>query len=135
MTQPRWIAASLVVGVLAAAWGVGQLKAQAPGFKRVELQRQELSVPGREAVVGRGDFLPGGAIGKHTHPGEELAYVLEGQVVMEVEGKEPVTLKAGEVFFIPAGVVHAAKNAGKVPARILATYFVEKGKPLATLQK
>ena len=133
MTQPKWIVAGLAVGLLTGAWGVRNLNAQATGFKRVELQKQELSVSGREAVVARGEFQPGGGVGKHTHPGEELAYVLEGQVVVEVEGKDPVTLKAGDVFFVPAGTVHAAKNGGKKLAKVLSTYVVEKGKPLATL--
>jgi quercetin dioxygenase-like cupin family protein len=133
MTQPKLIAAILVGGLmLVGAWGVRGTSAQAVGFNRVLLQKQDLSAAGREAVVARGDFQPGGSIGKHTHPGEELGYVVEGEVVMEIEGKPPLTLKAGQVFFIPAGTVHAAKNAGKVPAKILATYVVEKGKPLAT---
>jgi quercetin dioxygenase-like cupin family protein len=132
MTKTKLILAGVVVGVVAGAWGARGLQAQNTGFSRVMLQKQELSAAGREAVVARGDFAPGGAVGKHTHPGEELGYVLEGEVVFEMEGKPPVTLKAGEVFFIPAGTVHAAKNTGKVPAKVLATYFAEKGKPLAT---
>ena len=80
----------------------------------------------------RGEFNPGAGTPKHTHPGEEVGYILEGTVVMELEGKPPVTLKAGDVFFIPAGQVHAAKNAGTTPAKVLSTYIVEKGKPLAT---
>jgi quercetin dioxygenase-like cupin family protein len=133
MTQPKLIAAILVGGLMVVgAWGVRGTSAQAVGFNRVLLQKQDLSAAGREAVVARGDFQPGGSVGKHTHPGEELGYVVEGEVVMEIEGKPPLTLKAGQVFFIPAGTVHAAKNAGKVPAKILATYVVEKGKPLAT---
>jgi len=126
------VAASLAVTLAAAGWGVRNLQAQQPGFKRVELQKHDLSVAGHETVQARGDIDPGASVPKHTHPGEEVAYLLEGQVQLEVEGKPSVTLKAGDVFFIPAGQVHAAKNLGKVPVKILSTYIVEKGKPLAT---
>ena len=66
----------------------------------------------------------------HSHPGEEILYVLEGTFEYEVEGKPPVTLKPGDVFFIPAGTIHSAKNVGSGNGAELATYFVEKGKPL-----
>jgi quercetin dioxygenase-like cupin family protein len=110
-------------------------QAQTPGVQRTDLQRHDLSVSGREAVQVRVDIEPGVAFGKHTHPGEEIIYVLEGTFEYEVEGKPPVTLKAGDVLFIPAGTVHAAKNVGSVTASELATYIVEKGKPLLTLVK
>ena len=105
--------------------------AQAPGFKRVELQKKDLSAAGREVVMARAEFEPGAVVPKHTHPGEEISYVLEGEIVTEVEGK-PTTYKAGDSFFIPAGTVHSGKNVGKGKAAVLATYIVEKGKPLAT---
>jgi quercetin dioxygenase-like cupin family protein len=112
------------------------LAAQQPaGFKRVELQKHDLSVAGREAVQVRGEFNPGAGVPRHTHPGEEVSYVLEGTVVLEVDGKPPVTLKAGDIFFVPAGQIHAAKNTGTTGAKVLSTYIVEKGKPLATPAK
>src|SRR4051812_27929670 len=110
-------------------------KAQQPGVKRTELQRHDISIAGHEAVQVRIDFDPGTGFGKHTHPGEEIIYVLEGLLEYQVEGKSPVTLKAGEVLFIPAGTIHSAKNVGSVNAAELATYIVEKGKPLVTLVK
>ena len=91
--------------------------------------------PGREAVQVRVDLAPGVAFGKHTHPGEEIIYVLEGSLEYQIEGKPPVTLKAGDVLFIPAGTVHSARNVGSVTGSELATYIVEKGKPLLTLVK
>ena len=124
--------AVLLVGsgsALHAAW------AQQAGIKRTELQRHDLGVPGREAVQARIDFDPGAAFGKHTHPGEEIAYVLEGSLEYQVEGKPPITLKAGGVLFVPAGTVHAAKNVGSGNAAELGTYVVEKGKPLVVLVK
>jgi quercetin dioxygenase-like cupin family protein len=110
-------------------------QAQQTGIKRTDLQRHDLSAPGREAIQVRVDFAPGAAFGRHTHPGEEIIYVLEGSLEYQIEGKPPVTLKAGDVLFIPAGTIHAAKNVGSVTASELATYVVEKGKPLLTLVK
>ncbi|AXY72722.1 cupin domain-containing protein [Paraflavitalea soli] len=109
--------------------------AQQAGIKRTELQRHDISTPGHEAVQVRIDFAAGKAFGKHTHPGEEVIYVLEGLLEYEVAGKAPVTLKAGDVLFIPAGTVHAARNVGKTNGAELATYIVEKGKPIVTLIK
>lgn len=113
--------------------GLQPLNAQQPGFKRVELQRSDLSVAGREAVVARADFDPDGIVGRHSHPGEEMGYIIEGTVQLEIDGKPPVISKAGDVYFIPAGAVHAARNVGKTPAKVLATYIVVKGKPLTTM--
>ncbi|HXQ72206.1 MAG TPA: cupin domain-containing protein [Pyrinomonadaceae bacterium] len=109
--------------------------AQAPGIKRTDLQQYELSTPGREVVQVRVDIAPGVVAPKHSHPGEEIIYVIEGALEYQVEGKPPVTLKAGEVLFIPYGTAHGAKNVGSVNAAELATYIVEKGKPLVTLVK
>jgi len=110
-------------------------RAQQPGIKRTDLQRHELSVPGREVVQVRVECAPGVSFPKDTHPGEEIIYVLEGTWEYTVEGKPPVTLKAGEVLFIPAGTIHSAKNVGSGNGAELATYVVEKGKPLLTVVK
>ncbi|MCP3399317.1 cupin domain-containing protein [Bradyrhizobium sp. CCGB20] len=106
--------------------------AQPAGVTRTDLQRHDLSAPGREAVQVRVDLAPGVAFGRHTHPGEEIIYVLAGAIAYDVDGKPPVTLKAGDVLFIPAGTVHAAKNVGQDTASELATYIVEKNRPLLT---
>ena len=108
---------------------------QQSGIKRTDLQRHDLGVPGREVVQVRVELAPGVSFPKHTHPGEEIIYVLEGTWEYTVEGKPPVTLKAGEVLFIPAGTIHSAKNVGSGNAAELATYIVEKGKPLVVLAK
>ena len=133
MTIRKSVLAAVVVGVASVAGlGAQLLYAQQPGFKRVDLQKQDLSIPGREVVQVRGEFAPGSGVGRHTHPGDEITYVLEGSIVLEVDGRPPVTLKAGEVFFVPAGVVHAGRNTSGAPAAVIASYVVEKGKPLAT---
>jgi quercetin dioxygenase-like cupin family protein len=123
--------AVLVAGAILAPFGT---QAQ-NGVTRTDLQRHDLSAPGREAIQVRVDLAPGVAFGKHTHPGEEIIYVLEGTLEYQLEDKPPVTLKAGDVLFIPAGTVHSARNLGSVTGSELATYIVEKGKPLLTLVK
>src|SRR5439155_20134198 len=110
-------------------------RARQPAIKRIDLQRHDLSVPGREVVQVIVELDPGVTSPRHTHPGEEIIYVLEGSLEYEVEGKPPVTLKAGDVLFIPAGTIHSAKNVGSGKVAELATYVVEKGKPLLTLVK
>jgi quercetin dioxygenase-like cupin family protein len=103
--------------------------AQQTGPRRTDLQRHDLSTPGREVVQVRVDFDPGSAAPRHTHPGEEIIYVLEGTLEYEIGGKR-VTANPGDALFVPAGVVHSARNIGRGNAAELATYIVEKGKPL-----
>jgi quercetin dioxygenase-like cupin family protein len=123
------IAAAAVLIVGSSLAQVAQ--AQQPGITRTNLQQYDLSIPGREVVQVRVDIAPGVLAPNHSHPGEEIVYVIEGLLEYQLEGEAPVTLKAGEVLFIPAGKIHSAKNVGNVNAAELATYIVEKGKPLA----
>lgn len=131
MTRFR-IAAAAVIAV-ASALMVQSAQAQSTGVHRTDLQRHDLSVPGWEAVQVRVDIDPGVTAPNHRHPGEEIIYVLEGALQYQLEGQPAVTLKAGDVLFVPAGVPHSAKNVGTVNGSELATYIVEKGKPLAEL--
>jgi quercetin dioxygenase-like cupin family protein len=124
------IAAALIVANLMMPQ---MASAQQSGIKRTDLMRRDLSVPGREVNQVLVEFAPGVSFPKHSHPGEELVYVVEGSIVYELEGKPAVTLKAGEVLFIPNGTPHSAKNVGSVRAVELATYIVEKGKPVLVL--
>ena len=124
--------AALIVGSTVA---LGADPPRPPGSTRTDLHRHDLSIAGREVLQARIDFAPGAAFPAHKHPGEEIIYVLEGSLEYEVEGKPPVTLKAGDVLFIPAGTVHAARNVGSDKGSELATYVVEKGKPLVVLVK
>ncbi len=105
-------------------------RAQQPGITRTDLQQHDLSIPGREVIQVRVDFGPAAVAPRHSHPGEEIVYAIEGVLEYQLDGKPPVTLKAGEVLFIPAGTIHTAKNVGTDNAAELATYIVEKGKPL-----
>ena len=104
--------------------------AQAPAIKRTLLQKGDLD-GNREVVLGMAEIPAGGAAGRHTHNGPETGYILEGSAMMEIEGEAPKMLKAGDSYFIPAGKVHDAKAHGGA-TKVLATYVVEKGKPLAT---
>jgi len=104
-------------------------------IKRTNLVRNDLSAPGREVIQVLVEFGPDVAAARHSHPGEELAYVIEGSLEYQLDGRPPVVLKAGESIFIPHGTPHAAKNVGTGKAIELATYIVEKGKPLLALSE
>jgi quercetin dioxygenase-like cupin family protein len=104
---------------------------QAPGLWRTDLQQHDLSVPGREVVQARVDIGPQAPLVKHTHPGEEVIYILEGSLEYQIEGQPPRTYSAGDALTVPAGVVHAVRNVGNGNAAELATYVVENGHALA----
>lgn len=128
MSRPlvRLLAPAFLIGFAVAS------SAQTPrpsGTTRTDLQRYDLSIPGREMLQALVSFAPGSSFPRHKHPGEEAIYVTTGTIDYEVAGKW-VTVKAGEVLFVQAGVVHAARNSGKEPAAELATYVLQKGKPL-----
>ena len=131
MRAKRLVVAGAVI--VASGLGLQITRAQQGGVKRIDLQRHDLSALGREVVQTIVELDPGVTSSRHSHPGEEIVYVLEGAPLeYQVEGKTSVTLKPGEVLFIPAGAVHAAKNAGKRKGAELATYIVLKGEPLLT---
>ena len=119
--------------VAALALGCGGAVQTAPprpaGTVRVDLQRHDLSIPGREVLQALVTLAPGATFPRHRHPGEEIIYVTQGTLEYEVAGKW-VAVKAGEVLFVPYGGVHAARNRGTAPAAELATYVLDKGKPL-----
>src|SRR5205085_4408221 len=100
------------------------------GIKRTDLQTHDLSIPGREVVQQMVELQPDASVARHTHPGEEVSVMLEGELQLDIAGTPPATLKAGQAFTIPMGAAHAVKSTGRTPAKLLATYIVEKGKPL-----
>ena len=131
MTRAFVTAAALIV---ASGLALHTSQAQLAGSKRTDLQRHDLSAAGREVIQVRVDFAPGYVAPVHTHPGEEIIYVIEGTLEYDIGGKV-TRVKAGDVLFVPAGIPHTAKNVGSGNAAELATYIVEKGKPLLTLAK
>lgn len=126
----KYLKRLVVGGCLAALAGV--IVAQAPALTRTMVTKADVSVPGREAVVARVEIAPGGVAGWHTHPGDEISYVIDGEATLTVAGQAPRKVVAGEGFVIPAGVVHNAKNDGTTATRLVGVYVVEKGKPLAS---
>ncbi|ODV43886.1 cupin [Cupriavidus sp. UYMMa02A] len=132
MKSNRIMAAVLLAGMgtlLQAA------KAQSAEVRRTDLVQQELSAPGLEGIQVRVDFDPGAFAAKHTHPGEEIAHVLQGTLEYQLGNQPPVTLKAGDSLFIPAGTAHSARNVGSGQASELATYVVRKEAPLVAPAK
>lgn len=126
---------AVAIGAALGALGMNALNAQQPGFKRTQLQDHDLSAEGRHAVQVVAEFGGHGVAAPHTHPGEELGYILEGSLELEVTGQPKVTLKKGDAFFVPANTVHGGRNLGKGRLKVLATYIVEKGKPVASPAK
>jgi len=129
-TLTMTVVAMLIAGIVTAP---DVVQAQQPGTRRTDLQRHDISAPGREVIQVRVDFDPGYVAPRHTHPGEEIIYVIEGTLEYYVEGRPPTTYKAGDVLIVPYGTVHSVKNIGSGNGAELATYVVEKGKPLITL--
>jgi quercetin dioxygenase-like cupin family protein len=126
--------ALVAAGIVATGLVLHGARAQQVGSKRIDLQRHDLSVAGREVVQAIVELDAGVTSARHTHPGEEVVYVLEGAPLeYALEGRPPVTLEPGDVLFIPAGTIHSAKNVGSRKGAELATYIVEKGKPLLTV--
>ncbi|MBX5039676.1 cupin domain-containing protein [Rhizobium lentis] len=123
MKMIQAIALALALGGAAAA------HADQP-IQRTDLIENDIDIPGHQVVQVRVDIAPGVLAPNHSHPGEEVAFVLEGTLEYKLEGREPVTLKAGQSLFIPSGVVHSAKNIGSGKASELATYIVRKGEAL-----
>jgi quercetin dioxygenase-like cupin family protein len=128
MTQSKmWIVTGVaLVGLAAVAL------AQNSGVTRTVVTKADVSVPNREAVMARVELTPGAVVEWHTHPGDEVSYVTDGETTLLVAGQPPRKVVAGEGFVIPAGTVHSARNEGNSASKIVVVYIVEKGKPLSS---
>ncbi|WER50823.1 cupin domain-containing protein [Cupriavidus sp. WKF15] len=133
MKSTRITAAALLL--LGSGLMLQAAQAQTAGVHRADLVQHDLSVPDREGIQVRVDFDPGAFAPKHSHPGEELAHVLQGTLEYQLGDNPPVTLTAGNSLFIPAGTAHSARNVGSGKASELATYIVKKGAPLVVPAK
>jgi quercetin dioxygenase-like cupin family protein len=120
----------LVLGLIVVAFA-GAALAQQPGIKRTPLQKVEFP-DGYVTVTGIAEIAAGGSAGRHTHPGIETGYILEGEAIMSIDGQPDLHVKAGDSYAIPAGVVHDAKVHGDKSAKVIAVYVVDKTKPLAS---
>jgi quercetin dioxygenase-like cupin family protein len=109
--------AAVVAGIALVAFGASPTlrAADAPAIKRNIVLKEDMSIPGREGVMVYVDIPPGGAEGKHTHPAEVYAFLLEGTISLEIDGKPTVTLKAGDIFHVPPNTIHQATNTGGTP--------------------
>jgi len=125
-TQSRLICGAALLGILTAG------NAQPPAAKWSELQRHDIPGTGREGVTMAIEIPPGATSARHSHPGEDFGYLIEGTIVLYVDGEPPKTVRAGEVFFTERGHIHNARNIGTVMARAVDTYVVDKGKPAVT---
>jgi quercetin dioxygenase-like cupin family protein len=125
---------ALVVGIAVGMVGNQLLSAQQAPLTRTILQQKDLEgVAGKEVIMYRVERIPGGVAGRHYHPGPELAYVLEGSLIFELDVQPPVTLKAGESVHVPAKHIHNAKNGSTTePVKVIVFMVGEKGQPLAT---
>ena len=128
------VLAAIAVIIIVATWapGVARAQQQPQGVERKILRRQDLSMPGWEAVMIQTTMQPGGTEGWHTHPGTLVEYVMQGPWTMERRGKPTATYQTGETFSIVEGEVHQAINPGKTAVRGLAILIVDKSKPMTT---
>jgi quercetin dioxygenase-like cupin family protein len=131
------LAPTLAVGIAVGAACSQVLMAQTTPVARTIFQQKDLEgADGREVLMYRADFVPGGALGRHFHPGPELLYVLEGALILEQDEHPPVTLKVGDSAHLPTKHVHKAQNASTTqPAKVLVFLVGEKGQPIITMVK
>ncbi len=125
---------ALAVGIAVGMLGHQGLIAQQTPVTRTILQQKDLEgVAGREVIMYRAELAPGAVSGRHYHSGPELAFILEGALVLELDGQPPVTLKAGESVYVPAKQIHNVNNASaRVPVKLVVFLVGQKGQPLAT---
>lgn len=125
---------SLAVMALVATTALASAQDASSGIKRTPLQK--IDFPDHyTTITGLAEIAPGVSAGRHTHPGIETGYVLEGETVLSIDGQPDITMKAGDSYTIPAGVPHDAKAVGEKPVKVLGIYVIERGKPLASPAK
>ncbi len=124
------VAAAAALAVVCA--GAVTTAQQAPAVKRTVLLQHDTSAPGFEAVLVAVEIPVGGREGRHTHSGTAMIHVLEGAITLDYEGKPTVTYKVGETFFVESGKIHEGINRGTMAVKLLATFVVDKSKPLTT---
>jgi quercetin dioxygenase-like cupin family protein len=131
--RKSWVVAlALAVGIVTGWTAATAFGAQQTGITRTLLMKKELAgIDGREVYLGTAEIAPGASAGRHFHDGHEIGYVLEGTAVLEVEGRAPIELKPGDHYHVGATKRHDARNSGAAPAKVLAIYLIETGKPLA----
>jgi quercetin dioxygenase-like cupin family protein len=124
------IVVAMLVGLAARA-----VVAQQPAVERKVLLQEDVSIPGYQNVLVAVTIPVGGREGRHSHPGTAIVHVMEGALTLDHDGRPTATYKAGETFSVDAGKVHEGINKGSAPVRAIASFVVEKGKPLTTQTK
>lgn len=122
------VGATMLVGLSAPV----AITAQQPAVERKVLLQQDVSIPGYQNVLVAVTIPVGGREGRHTHPGTAIVHVLEGTLTLDHDGRQTAAYKAGETFYVDAGKVHEGINRGNAPVRAIASFVIEKGKPLTT---
>lgn len=135
--KPSLILAALLLAGGGAGLAAGQAQAPsgASALKRTPVLHADVTAPGREAAVMRVELAPHGHAGRHTHPGDEISYIADGEAELVVDGEAPKRLHAGEAFVVKEGRIHDLRNLGGTPVQLIGVYVVDKGKPLATPAK
>jgi len=133
--RQRWIGPGVLVALAISFPAAAARAQQAPSVKRAVLQKHDLRAPGEEGVMAFVEIPVGGREGRHTHPAEAFGYVLEGTIILDADGAPSTIYKAGDSFFIAPGQVHEAINNGSTPAKLVAVFVADKGKPLTTPAK
>jgi quercetin dioxygenase-like cupin family protein len=124
------IVVALLIGLAARA-----VVAQQPAVERKVLLQQDVTIPGYQNVLVAVTIPVGGREGRHTHPGTAIVHVTEGALTLDHDGRPTATYKAGETFYVDADKVHEGINKGSAPVRAIASFVIEKGKPLTTQAK
>ena len=122
---------AIAIGGVAVAQQMAPPAGAPPGIKRTVLQKFDVPPGERETVTAFIEIPANTDVARHTHPGPEVDYVVEGDLVLNIDGQPPKPYKAGESFYIPAGTIHGGRS-GPNGAKLLGSYIVEKGKPLAS---
>ena len=124
--------ATIALGIVLAGFVSTNANAQTPpGITPKVLLRTTLSGDDtKETVLMSAEFAPGSGTGRHTHPGDEYTYVLQGTLELRAEGRETRRVSPGDVVHNPRGLVHEVRNVGDSPARVVVTFVIDKGKPI-----
>lgn len=125
-------AAFAAIAVLSLNAAADEPKPAAQPARNILERHDQSGVPGKEIVIGTAALPPGSVIGYHTHPGDEVGYVLKGRLIWKTQGQPDRTLKAGDSFFNPRGAVHSVAAAPGSSAMAVSTWIVDKGVPMST---
>lgn len=130
-TCTRFTPLAAILASIAIAVPSAPAAAQAPGVTAKPLMRTTVSGDEtKETVLLMVEFAAGAALGRHTHPGDEYAILIEGTLELHADEQEPRRVVAGQAYHNPRGLIHGARNVGEGVARIVATFVIDRGRPI-----